>query len=513
MKVAKNQRKIDRKEQRNKKKQLKHLNYLKHKSKKHDAKIVTGVSKTKADNVWQNNNSKVLPGKGKADAKLNALKQIIADAKSEMKIKSNNKKIEKQDSSKECSGGLIFANSNNANARMAALQEFVNNETKSAAGCSPGKSKLKKKSIPNSLTNVKKSKLAMINDKHKLKELEEGMKRDTLEINYMQRQLKYNAKQKKSVKVFRNCFGSDIGDIFDALESEPSEADLLSEQKIFNSEISIKKKKKVDIPKNAITVATLEKSFEQDEADSDENFTFDSDIPVEIPVSILNNRKRKSVPVLYEYEGIESDDEVNESIAVDQPHNPIKLKSIMKNKMLRKKKKARLSVSFDLGKNAIKEIPLVSKISGFTVYDTSDIIPLTEKCSKSDATSAIKNTKTVDMEQDMRDEEWTSDSECESDSFLNGDESTGDVDEDDIDMEVEFTDSEDLDDSEDDEDSSEVKELGIQKKEKLLDNGFELPEGELTEDIYGQLRDSSGNVVNRKTINGNITGDQGKYSN
>jgi len=330
MKSANQDRKALRKESRKNKKQQKKVAYENF----HNA---PGVKKT----------TKMKPNKVQS---VKGVKKIIKNAQKQnspsQPVRKNQVNGKAKESKATTSNGLQFSN-NNLSSRMAALQSFINNETKGSAHNTDDddnneKTQIekKKRSSTNKINGVKKSKL------------EKGMEHDTKEINEMQRQLKLNAKQKKSKKMLSNVFGDDISELFDVLDYEPGKDIFKDEGALDLPEIITTKKPKIvcQVPENAIKVDTSKQFFEED------------DIPVnyEAKASQAEDKKnskpkkRKRIPIEFEYEQEEDEEK-------DIP-TPIIKKSRSKNKK-------NMNISFSLEDTKVRLIPTIEKQSGFVVED------------------------------------------------------------------------------------------------------------------------------------------------
>uniref|UniRef100_A0A2P2I419 Nucleolar MIF4G domain-containing protein 1 homolog n=1 Tax=Hirondellea gigas TaxID=1518452 RepID=A0A2P2I419_9CRUS len=516
-------RKAKRKENRKNRKSEKHAAYQKYHSSK--------MSKVAVEKSRPAESSK----------KIKALKGMISAAKAEMKVNGNKKNTssQKQVASPAANNGPVFTNA--LESRMAALQEFISNEIKESGGTIHGVKKKKKvKSLKSDEKDNKKGiKKNVIKDKNKLNNLEKGIEKDNHELNEIYRQLHFNAKQKKSNSMLRNVFGGDIGDIFDVLDGEPTEADLLSDQIILQPKLpNTRKKKLIEIPKNAMIINTKQAYFEQDKIpegldegvlDSCTNLKQAQKRKAKVSSSDLTSSKRRKllnsdnsdcsqkrvVPTVYEFEGLDETDTLKgrkkkTNIEIIQTVQNGPLKSIMKNKKKKKKKLNevdRLSVSFDLAKNNVRLIPPIIKVSGFTVVD--DALFYYEDDSEDSSVSVYQESH---MQDEIQTEEF-SDDDMDTDAYLlDSDESVYedietesqsdgeefdmesveyDDSSDDIDMEAEFSDS-DLGDSEDSgHETEEQSSLTCNSKSMKVKNAA----SHLTEDIYGRLRDSSGKIV------------------
>lgn len=465
MKVNQKSRKAQRKAARKEKKVLKNASYIKKNSKSEGGNSQSAKSAT-----------------GKTGKNLSSLKKIIDQAKQEMKAKPppKVKTINSLKKKESTSNGLTFNKS--VDSRMAALQEYVNNEVK-ASGFKSDKGENTSKNEKKSTKKRKIKSLSSIRDENRHAELEKGMTWDDKEMKSMQRQLKLNAKQKKSANMLRNIFGSDIGDIFDVLKTEPTEADLLGEESTLASkrQESNKKKRKLELPENTIVVSTKSARFEQDEREDDDTpSSADCDSEDNVCLSsvennLLNNNQKRIKKSTFRHI---SDSKDYDDSSAGILNTPQRLKSIIKDK--KTPKRSNLNVSFNLGKNLIREIPLVCKIAGFTVYDQSDLtLPASASYDELNDSEQWEECDDLDMEE----------------SF------SGSEDEEQIwqDMEEEFSSSDDdVPNTEE-----ETKHLSTLTPTNVVkQNGKKGKKtGKTTEDIYGRLHDSSGNIIENNISN------------
>ncbi|KAF2367539.1 MIF4G-like type 3 [Trinorchestia longiramus] len=322
----------------------------------------------------------------------------------------------------------------NSAARFAALKEYIKNEL--------GQDKqIEKKSLKDfpasSSKKSGKSGKNTIKDKNKLEELQHGIDQDDKEINFLQRQLQHNSRQKKSNNMFRNIFGSEIGDLFDTLETEPTEADLLAQKPLEAPKLpnKVRKEPKLELPKNTIFVetskigcgdpppeknltstskASKKRLLNEIDEDSDSK-ELQKNKKLKSTLQCKTNLKNKVSPIAC---GREIFTPVKKECKTQTDGISSKgLKSIVntKSKKLQKRTKGR-NVTFDFSKNKVRYIPAIVKESGFKVVD--DNAPLfwdmetdfDDNCVQSDDDSDDVSVSSQDSE--VHDESLALDQNC-----------------------------------------------------------------------------------------------------
>ena len=492
--------------------------------------------------------------KKKPNNQMNGLKKIITESNKEAKSTSFKNHIHKKNESEASSSGLQFSQ-NNLSSRMAALQEFINNETKSSGfnhDSSQSKSSFKDKNAggKNQKNSKKKSK--------QLQELEKGIESDTKEINELQRQLRLNAKQKKSNQMLSNLFGEDIGNLFEMLEQEPEpgkewQAD--EESVKLPSKPNKIKKAHCKLPENTIRINTKQAFSEDDDVvsgePSDNGINKLNLTPLrskKLKQNSISKGKKHKIPIEIEY---------------DESPEDLEVTPIIKRSKSRNKKGQ--NISFSLEDTTVRLIPTIVKESGFIVADkdvaesyldvSCEDVPkflqednlksmyeaeqhknkLLKKKNKSslkkktngtsydekllnNGVTEQKGSKTMSKhlgklgfkkagDSDFKDanNDMNESYESEEDDFHMVSQLTDSESEEDSQMEAEFSDSgddvhmeavfSDSDDGSSDDDSEPSSSNCDADKKSSVPSERTQDTTELKEDIYGRLRDSEGNIV------------------